>query len=330
MHSPDVVVVGGGHAGCEAAFSVSRMGMSVELITVSRETIARMSCNPAIGGLAKGQLVREIDALGGEMARVADETGIQFRMLNTTKGPAVRSPRAQSDRHLYAASMQARLRSRPGIRIRTGMVEAVETDRDRVTGVRLADGTVIPAKAVILTTGTFLSGLLHIGERTEEGGRVGEAPARNLSASLAALGLELGRLKTGTPPRVKKESIDFDALELQRGDEAPQPFSFETRELVQPQVPCHVTRTNEKTHRIIEKNLDRSPLFTGRIVGIGPRYCPSIETKVTRFPDRGHHRIYVEPEGLNTDQVYLNGISTSLPEDAQVDLVRSIQGLEKA
>jgi tRNA uridine 5-carboxymethylaminomethyl modification enzyme len=330
MRTIDVVVVGGGHAGCEAALSMSRMGLRVELITVSLESIARMSCNPAIGGLAKGQLVREIDALGGEMARVADETGIQFRMLNTTKGPAVRSPRAQSDRHLYAARMQERLLGEPGIRIRTGMVEAVEIDGDRVTGVRLADGTNLPARAVILTTGTFLSGLLHIGERTEEGGRVGEAPARNLSASLSALGLELGRLKTGTPPRVKKESIDFDVLELQLGDETPQPFSFETKALVQPQVPCHVTRTNERTHRIIEKNLDRSPLFTGRIKGIGPRYCPSIETKVMRFADRSHHRIYVEPEGLNTDQVYLNGISTSLPEDAQVELVHSIQGLEKA
>lgn len=327
---PDVIVVGGGHAGCEAALCISRMGLRVDLITSRLDSIARMSCNPAIGGLAKGQLVREIDALGGEMGKVADETGIQFRMLNTAKGPAVRSPRAQSDRHRYAGSMAKRLRAQPGIRLREGLVVAVDAPNERVTGVRLSDGEKIPVKTVVLTTGTFLSGLLHVGEQAMPGGRIGEAPAAGLSESLADLGLELGRLKTGTPPRVRRRSVNFDALEIQLGDEHPHPFSFETQEIRQSQVPCHVTRTNTETHRIIRDNLDRSPLFTKKIKGVGPRYCPSIETKVVRFPERDHHRIYVEPEGLDTDHLYLNGISTSLPEDVQVKLVRSIEGLEGA
>ncbi|MFH2001468.1 MAG: tRNA uridine-5-carboxymethylaminomethyl(34) synthesis enzyme MnmG, partial [Planctomycetota bacterium] len=330
MRAADVVIVGGGHAGCEAALCVSRMGLIAELITLKIEAVGRMSCNPAIGGLAKGQLVREIDALGGEMAKVADATGIQFRMLNTTKGPAVRSPRAQSDRHLYARDMLACLRAQPGIRLREGMVTSIETRGKHVAGVTLADGTRILGRAVILTTGTFLSGLLHVGEKSWPGGRIHESPAPGLSESLATLGFELGRLKTGTPPRIRKDSVDYDRLEVQQGDEHPQAFSFETEKLTQPQICCHLTRTNPETHRIIRDNLDRSPLFSGRIRGIGPRYCPSIETKVVEFPDRESHRVYIEPEGLDTDFLYLNGISTSLPEDVQIRIVRSIEGLERA
>lgn len=330
MHSVDVVVVGGGHAGIEAALAVSRMGMRAALITPDLNAVGRMSCNPAIGGLAKGQLVREIDALGGEMAKVADATGIQFRMLNTTKGPAVRSPRAQSDRFLYAAEMSNRLRGQPGLLLREGMVASIETDGGGVKGVRLSDNTSIPCRAVILTTGTFLSGLLHVGEKSWPGGRIHEAPAGDLSECLRDMGFELGRLKTGTPPRIRKGSVDFDRMEVQHGDEIAQPFSFETERIVQPQICCHVTRTNDKTHRIIKDNLGRSPLYSGRITGIGPRYCPSIETKVVEFPDRESHRVYVEPEGLDTDYLYLNGISTSLPEEVQIEIVQSLEGLERA
>jgi tRNA uridine 5-carboxymethylaminomethyl modification enzyme len=326
----DIVVVGGGHAGCEAALCASKMGLSVALVTMDIKGIARMSCNPAVGGLAKGQLVRELDALGGEMAKVADYTGIQFRMLNTTKGPAVRSPRAQSDRFRYAAEMQRRLKARPGLQLLEGMAESVESRKGGVTGVRLADGRVLAARAVIVTTGTFLNGLIHVGERAIQGGRINESPASGLSASLTSLGLEMGRLKTGTPPRVQRDSVDLGSMEIQFGDETPQPFSFETPHITQPQMPCYVTRTNEQTHDIIRNNLDRSPLFQGRIKGTGPRYCPSIEDKVVRFPDRSHHRIYVEPEGRNSDFLYLNGISTSLPEDVQEAYVHSIQGLERA
>lgn len=330
MKTADAVIVGAGHAGCEAALAVCRMGLSAVLVTVNPEATARMSCNPAIGGLAKGQLVREIDALGGEMGKVADASGIQFRMLNTTKGPAVRSPRAQSDRHRYVAEMLKSLEKTSGLELRQGQVEAVLVEGGRVKGVGLADGTSCHAPVVVLTTGTFLRGLLHFGDKAVEGGRIGEGPARGLSTSLENLGFELGRLKTGTPPRVRRSTVAFDRLERQDGDEHPQPFSFATSRLPQTQVPCHVTRTNEKTHRIIRENLDRSPLFSGRIVGTGPRYCPSIETKVVRFPERSHHRIYVEPEGLDTEYLYLNGISTSLPEEVQVALVQSIEGLERA
>jgi len=330
MRQADVIVVGGGHAGCEAALAVSRMGLSAILVTSKLESVARMSCNPAIGGLAKGQLVREIDALGGEMAKIADASGIQFRMLNTKKGPAVQSPRAQSDRHLYASHMLRAVLSQPRLTTVEGMAESIIMAKGRATGIMLSTGESLSAKAVIITTGTFLNGLLHMGEKSISGGRIGEAPAAGLSRSLADLGLELGRLKTGTPPRISKNSIDFSRLEEYPGDEIPQPFSFESNKIVLPQIICHITRTNEKTHQVIKDNLHLSPLYAGRITGTGPRYCPSIEDKVVRFSERMSHRVYVEPEGLTTDYVYLNGISTSLPDDVQYDLVRSIKGLEEA
>jgi len=304
--------------------------MSAVLVTLSTASVGRMSCNPAVGGLAKGQLVREIDALGGEIGKVADRTGIQFRMLNTSKGPAVRSPRAQSDRHLYAAELLKSLSGQPGLTLVEGMVGSVMKEKGAAAGVRLMDGRSVPARAVILTTGTFLNGLLHVGERSIRGGRVGEATAAGLSACLSELGFELGRLKTGTPPRIRCSSADPQRMEVQHGDDEPKLFSFESEQVLQKQVPCYITRTNARTHRIIRDNLDRSPLYTGRIVGTGPRYCPSIETKVVRFPDRESHLVYVEPEGLDTEHLYLNGISTSLPEDAQLAMVRSIEGLESA
>jgi len=326
----DVLVVGGGHAGCEAALACARMGLATVLATRDRQSVARMSCNPAIGGLAKGQLVREIDALGGEMGRVADRTGIQFRMLNTTKGPAVRSPRAQSDKHLYSREMLASLERERNLSIVEGIVESVEAAGGCVTGARLEDGRLIEARALIITTGTFLNGLIHIGLESREGGRLGEQPSRGLARSLAGLGLELGRLKTGTPARIHRDSADYSRMEEQKGDEKPVPFSFETESLPLPQVSCHMTRTNAATHRIIRESLDRSPLFAGRIMGVGPRYCPSIEDKVHRFPDRDGHRIYVEPEGLDAETLYLNGISTSLPLDVQERMIRSVEGLENA
>jgi len=326
----DVLVVGGGHAGCEAALVCARMGLDTVLATRDRESVARMSCNPAIGGLAKGQLVREIDALGGEMGRVADRTGIQFRMLNTTKGPAVRSPRAQSDKHLYSREMLASLEQQQGLRIVEGVVESVEAADGSVTGARLADGRFINTRALIITTGTFLNGLIHIGMESREGGRLGEPPSQGLARSLTSLGLELGRLKTGTPARIHRDSADCARMEEQKGDETPSPFSFETDSVPLPQISCWVTRTNADTHRIIRENTDRSPLFTGRITGVGPRYCPSIEDKVHRFPGRDGHRIYVEPEGLEAETLYLNGISTSLPLDVQEKMIRSVEGLEGA
>ena len=326
----DVCVVGGGHAGCEAALACARVGCDTVLVTSDRTSVACMPCNPAIGGLAKGQLVREIDALGGEMGRIADRTGIQFRMLNTNRGPAVRSPRAQSDKRLYSAAMLAALDGAARLTLVEGRVESIDAPGGAVRGVRLTDGRRIDAGAAIITTGTFLNGLLHIGLESREGGRIDEPPACGLARSLAGLGLELGRLKTGTPARVERESIDYHLMEEQPGDDVPVPFSFETSSIPLPQVSCFVTRTNATTHEIIRSSLDRSPLFTGRIVGAGPRYCPSIEDKVHRFGDRDGHRIFVEPEGLDAGTVYLNGISTSLPLDVQERMVRSIVGLERA
>jgi tRNA uridine 5-carboxymethylaminomethyl modification enzyme len=326
----DVLVVGGGHAGCEAALACARMGCGTILVTPDRNAVARMACNPAIGGLAKGQLVREIDALGGAMGVLADSTGIQFRMLNTTKGPAVRSPRAQSDKRLYSAGMQDILESREGLTLLEGTVEGIESSRGAVTGVLLGDGRKVTARAVIVTTGTFLDGLIHIGLESRAGGRLDEPPSRGLTRSLKGLGLELGRLKTGTPARIDRESADTGRMEVHPGDAIPVPFSFETRKILLPQVPCHLTRTNGRTHAIIRAALDRSPLFTGKILGVGPRYCPSIEDKIHRFPERDSHRVFVEPEGLDAETLYLNGISTSLPVDVQKEMIRSIAGLERA
>jgi tRNA uridine 5-carboxymethylaminomethyl modification enzyme len=327
----DVIVVGGGHAGCEAAAAASRLGAATLLLTHRRHTIGAMSCNPAIGGLAKGHLVREIDALDGLMGRAIDRGGIQFRMLNRSKGPAVRGPRAQADRALYKAAIQDLLAEQAGLRVEEGAVEDLALGQDgSIAGVMLADGRELRAGAVVLTTGTFLGGLIHIGGERIPAGRVGEAPALGLSRSLARLGFALGRLKTGTPPRLDRDSIDWAALERQPGDEPPVPFSFLTRRIDQAQVPCHVTYTNPATHGLIRANLHRSPIYSGQITGTGPRYCPSIEDKVVRFADRERHQIFLEPEGLDDPTVYPNGISTALPREVQEALVRSIRGLEKA
>ena len=326
----DVLVVGGGHAGCEAAAAAARMGASTALVTHRFATIGAMSCNPAIGGLGKGHLVREIDALDGLMGRVADLAGIQFRVLNRRKGPAVRGPRAQSDRKLYAGAMQRAIRDTANLTV----IEAEAHDlvlRDGcVAGLKLADGRELGAGTVVLTTGTFLRGLIHIGERQTPAGRVGEAPAIGLSLTLERLGFALGRLKTGTPPRLDGRTIDWTAVEMQPGDEPPEPFSTLTERIDTPQVQCGITRTNEATHRIIRDNVHRSPMYSGQISSRGPRYCPSIEDKIVRFGERDGHQIFLEPEGLDDPTVYPNGISTSLPEEVQLALVATIPGLEKA
>jgi tRNA uridine 5-carboxymethylaminomethyl modification enzyme len=325
----DVIVVGGGHAGCEAAAAAARMGARTALVTHHFATIGAMSCNPSIGGLGKGHLVREIDALDGLMGRVADAGGIQFRLLNRRKGPAVRGPRAQADRKLYAAAMQAALRTTVGLTVIEGEVDDLLTDAG-VTGVRLQDGRCFGAAAVVLTTGTFLRGLIHIGERQIPAGRVGEAPALGLSATLTSAGFALGRLKTGTPPRLDGTTIDWGATELQPGDEPPEPFSVLTSRITNPQIQCGITRTTAATHEIIRANVHRSPMYSGQIQSRGPRYCPSIEDKIVRFGERDGHQIFLEPEGLDDTTVYPNGISTSLPEDVQLALVASIPGLERA
>ncbi len=330
MESYDVIVVGAGHAGIEASLAAARMGLRTLVLTMSADAIGRMSCNPAIGGLAKGQLVREIDALGGEMARAIDETGIQFRMLNTRKGPAVRSPRAQADKHRYAARMRHVLASEPGLTVLEDSGTALIIDGGRCRGVIGGSSRRYASSATILTTGTFLKGLCHVGLTSFGGGRAGEPAAEHLSDSLRALGLEVGRLKTGTPPRLRRDSIHWAACEPQNGDDPPVPFSFSTGSIDRPQVPCHVTYTTERTHALIRGGLDRSPLYTGLIRGVGPRYCPSIEDKVVRFADKPRHQIFLEPEGLDTDEIYCNGLSTSLPADVQEGFVRSIPGLERA
>lgn len=326
----DIIVVGGGHAGCEAALAAARMGCSTLLISINLDQVAQMSCNPAIGGLAKGQLVREIDALGGEMAKVADATGIQFRMLNTGKGLAVQSPRAQSDRAAYRVEMKRRVESQPNLRLLQASVEELIVEGGAVAGVRCLGGISIPARAVVLTAGTFLRGVIHIGEMTTVGGRMGEPSAEKLSDSLMAYGLELGRLKTGTPPRVDGKTVRLDLLEPQHGDEPPRPFSFSTVSLPGPQMPCYMTHTNAYTHEIIRGNLDRAPLYTGQIQATGPRYCPSIEDKIVRFAGKEGHVVFLEPEGRDTDEFYCNGIPTSMPVDVQEDIVHSIHGLEDA
>jgi tRNA uridine 5-carboxymethylaminomethyl modification enzyme len=326
----DVVVIGGGHAGCEAAAAAARMGAQTALVTHQFATIGAMSCNPAIGGLGKGHLVREIDALDGLMGRVADLGGIQFRVLNRRKGPAVRGPRAQADRKLYAAAMQAAIRETPNLRVVEAEVDDLVLQNGRVCGVKFADGREISAGAVVLTTGTFLRGLIHIGEKQIPAGRVGEAPALGLSRTLEKAGFELGRLKTGTPPRLDGRTINWSALEMQPGDDPPEPFSVLTTRIENPQIQCGITRTIAATHKIIRDNVHRSPMYSGQIASRGPRYCPSIEDKIVKFGERDGHQIFLEPEGLDDHTVYPNGISTSLPEDVQHELVATIPGLENA
>ena len=325
----DVVIIGGGHAGCEAAAAAARLGARTALVTHSFATIGEMSCNPAIGGLGKGHLVREIDALDGLMGKVADAAGIQFRVLNRSKGPAVQGPRAQADRKLYREAMQAAIRATPNLEVIEAAVEDLIVDQGTVAGIVTADGC-IRAGAVVLTTGTFLNGLIHIGERKIPAGRINEAPALGLSERLYSLGLRMGRLKTGTPPRLDGRTIKWDALQVQQGDDPPQPFSFLTKSVTTPQVVCHITHTTEATHAIIAANLARAPIYSGEIRSVGPRYCPSIEDKVVRFKERERHQIFLEPEGLDDDTVYPNGISTSLPEDVQLAFLATIPGLEQA
>jgi tRNA uridine 5-carboxymethylaminomethyl modification enzyme len=327
----DVVVVGGGHAGCEAAAAAARVGAKTALVTHRRGTIGEMSCNPAIGGLAKGHLVREIDALDGVMGRAIDRAGIQFRVLNRSKGAAVRGPRAQADRKLYRQAMVELLAETPGLNIVEGAVEDLMIDnRGHVAGLILDDGRQIAAGRVVLTTGTFLGGLIHIGAEKIPAGRVGEAPSLGLSGTLRRAGFALGRLKTGTPPRLDGKTIDWAALEVQHGDDPPVPFSFLTRRVETPQIVCHITETTTATHELIRANLDRSPLYGGEITGIGPRYCPSIEDKVVRFAARESHQIFLEPEGLDDDTIYPNGVSTSLPREVQAQFIATIPGLERA
>ncbi|UJW84328.1 tRNA uridine-5-carboxymethylaminomethyl(34) synthesis enzyme MnmG [Devosia sp. SL43] len=323
-----VIIVGGGHAGCEAAAASARLGVPTALVTHRFATIGEMSCNPAIGGLGKGHLVREIDALDGLMGRVADQAGIQFRVLNRRKGPAVRGPRAQADRKLYRQAMQASISAQPQLDVIEGEVDDIEVTNGMVSGVVLLDGRRVGTKAVVLTTGTFLRGLIHRGEETTPAGRVGEKPVLGLSTRLEALGLQLGRLKTGTPARLDATSIDFSVLEEQPGDTPPEAFSALTAEITTPQVSCHITRTTTETHRIISDNLHRSAMYSGRIQSRGPRYCPSIEDKVVRFADRDSHQIFLEPEGLDDPTIYPNGLSTSLPADVQEAFLRSMPGLE--
>jgi tRNA uridine 5-carboxymethylaminomethyl modification enzyme len=326
----DVIVIGGGHAGCEAACAAARLGARTLLMTHKLETIGEMSCNPAIGGLAKGHLVREIDALDGVMGRAIDRAGIQFRLLNRSKGPAVRGPRAQADRRLYRQAMQALLAEQANLTIRAAAAEDVVVAGGRVSGVVTALGETIAAGQVVLTTGTFLRGLIHIGTETTPAGRAGEAPSVGLSATLARLGLPLGRLKTGTPPRLDGRTIDWQGLEVQPGDDPPVPFSFLTERITTPQRACHITTTTPETHAVIRASLHLSPIYSGQIEGVGPRYCPSIEDKVVRFAERERHQIFLEPEGLDDDTVYPNGISTSLPREAQLALLKTIPGLERA
>ena len=326
----DVIVVGGGHAGCEAAAAAARMGARTALVTHRFATIGEMSCNPAIGGLGKGHLVREIDALDGLMGRVADAAGIQFRLLNRSKGPAVQGPRAQADRKLYRSAMQAAIRAVVGLKIIEGNVEDLVVDGARAAGIVLADGSVLRGGAVVLTTGTFLRGLIHRGEETTPAGRHGEPPANGLSQRLMALHLHLGRLKTGTPARLDGRTIDWASLDMQSGDDPPIPFSFLTPQIVNPQIHCAITATTGSTHSIIRANLGRSPMYSGQIGSVGPRYCPSIEDKVVRFAGRTGHQIFLEPEGLDDDTVYPNGISTALPADVQAAFIATIPGLERS
>ena len=326
----DVLVVGAGHAGIEAAHAAAGMGLSTALLSGDLAAIGRMSCNPAIGGLAKGQLVREVDALGGLMGRLADGAGIQFKILNRSRGPAVWGPRAQCDKALYSRLAAAALRETPNLRLVQGMAEDFVVEEGRVAGVVTESGERLRARAVVVTTGTFLCGLMHTGERRTPGGRFGEPAATGLSAALARVGLRLGRFKTGTPPRVKRETVDYDLCEPQRGDEPPVPFSFRTGKLPERQALCWLTATNERVHDLVRANLDRSPMYSGTIVGIGPRYCPSLEDKVVKFADKPRHSLFLEPEGWDAPEIYINGLSTSLPEEVQRAILREVPGLARA
>ena len=326
----DVVVIGAGHAGCEAAHACARMGLSTAILTVRVSDTAKMSCNPAIGGVAKGQMVRELDALGGVMARVTDRAGIQFKMLNRGRGPAVWSPRAQRDKALYSEEMLRLLDATANLEFVEGLAQRVREHDGRVAGVELTDGRFLGARAVVITPGTFLNGVLHIGERQLAGGRLGEHAARALSECLAELGFERGRLKTGTPPRLLRTSLDLEALEVAPGDDPPEPFSHWTGSLELEQVDCWVTHTNARTHEVIRGAMHRSPLYSGAITGRGPRYCPSLEDKVVKFPERESHHLFLEPEGRTADEMYVNGVSTSMPEEVQLEFIRTIRGLERA
>ncbi len=325
----DVVVIGAGHAGCEAAHACARLGLTTALVTVKLEDTAKMSCNPAIGGIAKGHMVREIDALGGLMGRITDIAGIQFKMLNRGRGPAVWSPRAQCDKSVYSTAMLQILARVPKLEFVTGVAQRVLVHQGRAVGVELTDGRRLEARAVVITPGTFLNGLMHIGERRIEGGRIGEHAARALSECLAGLGLERGRLKTGTPPRLLQHSIDWDAVKPAPGDADPQPFSHWTERLDLEQVLCWATHTNARTHDVIRAHMHRSPLYSGQIQGTGPRYCPSLEDKVVKFPERLSHHLFLEPEGRTVDEIYVNGVSTSMPEEVQLEFLRTIRGLER-
>ena len=329
QESFDVIVIGGGHAGCEAAGAAARIGARTALVTHRFATVGAMSCNPAIGGLGKGHLVREVDALDGSMGRVADAAGIQFRMLNRRKGPAVRGPRAQADRKLYAAAMQRAIRETANLSVVEGEVDELIVSNGRVTGIRLSDGRQVRAGAVVITTGTFLRGLIHLGENSWPAGRVGEAPAIGLSKSFERSGFTLGRLKTGTPPRLDGTTIDWSAVEMQPGDDPPEPFSVLTDRITLPQIQCGITRTTPATHDVIRANVHRSPMYSGQIKSTGPRYCPSIEDKIVRFGNRDGHQIFLEPEGLDDTTVYPNGISTSLPEEVQLAILPTIPGLAR-
>jgi tRNA uridine 5-carboxymethylaminomethyl modification enzyme len=326
----DVIVIGGGHAGCEAASAAARLGAETALVTLNLDLIGQMSCNPAIGGIAKGHLVREIDALGGIMGRVADRTGIQFRLLNRSRGPAVQSPRAQADRTLYRLEMRKVLEHTPNLHLRQGMVIDLLVERGKILGVEMQDGRRIAAKAVVIAAGTFLNGLVHTGKRTYTAGRAGEPASIELAESLKRLNFPVGRLKTGTPPRLDGRTIDWSAFQPQDADERPVPFSFSTDKIEQPQIKCYVGYTNQSLHESIRENLNQSPLYSGRIKGVGPRYCPSIEDKVVKFADKDRHQLFLEPEGHDTNEVYLNGFSTSLPAELQQSLVRMIPGLSEA